>query len=752
MNKLTSLVVALLAFSTLAFSQDKLLTIDDIFGVDPKVRVAFGGTPGRFTWAADGKSFKQMQNGKLMRVDAVTGQATAFLDSERLAAALKIVAGMSDREAEQASNSMSLQFNKSESAILFNHGNDLWHYDIASGMLKRLTNNKEEEKEADFSPDGNWVSFVRKNDLYVVDVARANTKQLTRDGSDTVFNGYLVWVYEEELYGRGNNRGYWWSPDSTHIAFLRLDDAKVPRFVIANDVITDQVVEDTRYPQAGDPNPLVQLGIANVTRSSRVPNVGGIPRVGDRLPSSILRFGDLAKYVDLRGYAPNDLLISRVAWSPDSKAVVFQAQNREQTMLDLSAAGLDGKVKKLVAETSPAWVGINDNPAFLADGTAVWQSERDGWNHLYLYDSEGKLVRRLTEGKWEVRSVYGVDEKGGWVYFSGTKDSHIAENVYRVPVRGGAIERLTQGGGSHSASFNSTFTHFVHNWSDVNTPPQQRLFRADGSLERVLTENKVEALSQYRLGSTDLLTVKTRDGFEMEAQMIRPPNFDASKKYPVLIYTYAGPHAQSVVDRWGGSRYMWHQMMAQKGYIIWICDNRTASGKGVESTWPVYKNMGPLELRDIEDGVTYLKSLQFVDGNRIGIWGWSYGGFMTSYALTHSKTFKMGIAGGSVTDWRLYDSIYTERYMATPQNNPAGYDRTSVLKAASNLSGRLLLIHGMMDDNVHMQNTIQFINELQKHGKQFEFMLYPTQRHGVANPAQVRHMYQMLTEFIERNL
>jgi dipeptidyl-peptidase-4 len=246
--------------------------------------------------------------------------------------------------------------------------------------------------------------------------------------------------------------------------------------------------------------------------------------------------------------------------------------------------------------------------------------------------------------------------------------------------------------------------------------------------------------------------VKTRDGYEMEAMMIKPPDFDPARKYPVLIYNYSGPHAPSVVDEWGGDFYMWHQMMAEKGYIIWICDNRTAGGKGQGSTWPVYKHFGELELRDIEDGITYLKLFPWVDGGRIGIWGWSYGGFMTAYALTHSKSFKIGIAGGTVSDWRNYDSIYTERYMLTPEHNPDGYDRSSVQKAAKNLSGRLLLIHGMIDDNVHLQNTTQLIYELQKADKQFELMLYPTSRHAVADPDQVKHWFTMMTDFVVRNL
>ena len=751
MKRASFCLLALFLLVPFASAQEKLLTVDEIFSPDPAVRVPFGGSTVRVTWTADGRSFRQLRDGRLVRVNAETGEATPFFDDKRFAAALVTAAGMSTTDANRISNSITLQFDKSESAILLNQANDLWHYTIATGNLKRLTNSNEEEAEADFSPDGKWISFVRANDLFVVGVENGREKQLTRDGSKNIYNGSLVWVYEEELYGRGNKRGYWWSPDSSKIAFLRLDDSKVPPFIIPNDTVTDQVIENTPYPQPGDPNPVVRLGVADVLRSSFGPNAGRIPGIGRRLPSSVQRFGDAVKFADLSAYRPEDLLIARVAWN-NAGSVVFQALNREQTFLDLNAMLPNGKVEKMMQETTAAWVEVYDNPEFLKDGSMIWQSARNGWRHLYLYDSRGQLTRQLTNGKWEIRNFYGVDPDNLWAYFSATKDSHIAENVYRVKIADGTVERISQGNGSHSALFNPTFTHYVGGWSDVNSPAKQRLNKADGSVVRMINENQVDALAQYKLGPADFLNVKTRDGFEMEAMMIRPPEFDANKKYPVLIYTYAGPHAPQVRNGWGGSRYMWFQMLAQKGYVVWVCDNRSASGKGEESAWPIYKRMGELELRDIEDGVSYLKSLTFVDPERIGMFGWSYGGFMTSYAMTHSKSFKMGIAGGTVSDWALYDSIYTERFMLTPQNNQAGYDRTSVLKAAKNLHGRLLLIHGSMDDNVHMQNTTKLIYELQKAGKQFDLMLYPTQRHGISNPAQVHHWYSMMTDYVLRNL
>ena len=755
MKKLNIIAIVILAFSSFVSAQDKLLTVDDIFSPDAVKRVRFGGSPASVQWSPDGKSFKQVVGGRLMRVDAISGQMAPYFNSGTLAAAL-VKAGVKADQANAIAGSPFVQFNEAETAILISNAGDLWYYDVVAATLKRLTNTRDEELEPDFSPDGKFVSFVRGNNLYVVDIAKANEKQLTRDGREgdkAIYNGYLDWIYEEELYGRGQKRGYWWSHDSTRIAFLRLDESPVPKFIIPDDVPIGQNVETTYYPKAGDPNPTVKLGIADVTKTSYFPNAGRIPKLGERLPPSLLRFGDVVKFVDLSAYKPEDLLIARVMWSNDSSAVIFQALNREQTYLDLNAAQLDGKVERFLQETSPAWVEVYDNPIQLkSSGELLWQSARNGWRHLYLYDGRGKIVRQLTDGKWEVRSLYGVDEKNGFVYFSATKDSHISENVYRVNLAGGEVERVSRGDGWHMASFNSTFSHYFENWSDASTPWQTRLYRSDGSLERMINENRVDVLGQYRLSRPEFMQVKTRDGFEMEAMMIKPPDFDPNKKYPVFEYTYSGPHAPSVANRWGGNRYMWFQMLAQKGYIIWVCDNRSASGKGEESVWPVYKRLGELELRDLEDGLNYLKSQPYIDGERIGLHGWSYGGFMTTYALTHSRSFKIGIAGGTVSDYRLYDSIYTERYMLTPQNNPAGYDGTAVTKAAKNLSGKLLLIHGMMDDNVHMQNTTQLVYELQKADKQFELMVYPTQRHGVQDPLQVKHWYSMMTDFVLKNL
>jgi dipeptidyl-peptidase-4 len=432
---------------------------------------------------------------------------------------------------------------------------------------------------------------------------------------------------------------------------------------------------------------------------------------------------------------------------------VYQAQNREQTYLDLNFADArEGKTTTALRETSKAWVEAIDNPTWLKDGSFMWLSERTGWRHLYHYAADGKLLCQVTDGTWEVRSLEGVDDEKGIAFFTGTEHNPIAPQGYSIKLDGTGLTRLTATEGSHRVDVSPTNSYFLDNWSDINTPQQTRLFDTSGKLVRVVSENKVDALKEYKLGNTELLQVKTRDGFVMEAMMIKPPDFDPKKKYPVMSFTYSGPHAPQVRNAWGATTYMWHQLLAQKGYIVWVCDNRTASGKGVESTWAVYKNFGDLELSDLEDGLTWLKSQPYVDGTRIGLWGWSYGGFMTSYALTHSQSFKLGIAGGTVADWRDYDSIYTERYMQTPQNNPEGYKKSAPVNAAKNLHGKLLLIHGAIDDNVHMANTIQFVFELQKAGKQFQLMVYPKSRHGVTDPLLVTHMRQMMTDFIVANL
>ncbi|MFN2511290.1 MAG: S9 family peptidase [Pyrinomonadaceae bacterium] len=729
---LFSLVILVLAVCSRALAQDKLLTLDDIF--DPAKKINFSGTTPNIRWLKDGTHYLLANDPskpnvpRLQKVNAVTGVAAPFHDAAKMEAAFASLAGLSSQDAKQLANRGSYDFNHNETAVLINFANDLFYYELGGGKVVRVTTSAEEEVGETFSPNDRMIGFVRNNNMYVFDLATQRERQLTTDGSAKILNGRLDWVYQEELYGRGNFEAYWWSPDSTMLAYLRFDENPVHEFTVVDHIPYRQNVEVTPYPKAGDPNPVVQLGVINAA-------------------------GGATRWIDTYKYQPADFLIVRVSWTLDSKKVVYQAQNREQTYLDLNFADAkDGKSNTLVHETSKAWVEVIDNPHWLKDGSFLWQSARNGWRHLYHYATDGKLVRQVTDGKWEVRSLEGVDEDKGLVFITSTEHSHIAPQPYRIKLDGTGLTRLVPTDGSHRMVLSPAKNHFIDQWSDLNTPTQTRLYDTEGKFVRIIEENKVEALKQYKFAKPELLQVKTRDGFVMEAMIIKPPNFDPRKKYPVMSFTYGGPHAPQVRNAWGGTTGVWYQALAQKGYIIWVCDNRTASGKGEESTWPVYRNFGELELRDLEDGLAWLKSQPYVDGSRIGISGWSYGGFMTSYALTHSKSFKIGIAGGTVSDWRDYDTIYTERYMGTPQNNPEGYRKSSPVHAAKDLHGKILLVHGAMDDNVHMQNTIQFVYELQKAGKQFELMVYPKSRHGVTDPLLVKHMRTMMTEFIVENL
>jgi len=728
-----SLLIVLFLLVPSVVAQNKLLTIDDIF--DPQKRVNFSGTPSQPRWLKDGVHYivaSKDRNAfpRLLKVNAVTGKSEPFYDAVKMQAAFAALPGISKEDARRLANQSSYDLNPSETGVLLNFANDLFFYEFGSDRAVRLTSNPEEEVGAAFSPDGRMVSFVRGGNLYVEDLGQQRRERaLTRDGGEKILNGRLDWVYQEEVYGRGNFGAYWWSPDSSRIAFLRLDENPVPEFPVVDHIPLDQKLESTPYPKAGDPNPIAKLGIVGAAG------------------------GDI-KWADTGKYMPEDLLIVRVGWYPDSKKVWFQAQNREQTFLDLNTANPDdGKTANLFRERSNAWVeAIDDGLQWLNDGSFLWLSDRSGWRHIYHYSGDGKLMGQVTKGDWDVRSLDSVDDAKGTIYFSATEHSYIANNEYAIKLDGTGMTRITMSEGNHRASFNSNSSHFVDNWNDVNTPTVVHLNDASGKMVRAIDENKVEALSQYKLGKVEFVQVKTRDGATLDAMMIKPPDFDPSKKYPVMSYTYSGPQAPQVRNAWGSTTFMWHQMLAQKGYIIWVCDNRTASSKGVGSAWPLYKNFGELELRDLEDGFAWLKSQPYVDGSRIGLWGWSYGGFMTSYALTHSQTFKIGIAGGTVADWRNYDSIYTERYMGTPQNNPDGYWKSSPVHFAKDLHGKLLLIHGAIDDNVHMSNTIQFLYELQKAGKQVQLMVYPKSRHGVTDPILVKHLRQMMTDFIVGNL
>jgi len=728
---LAILLVTILALPSPLLSQAKRLTIDDLY--DPKTKIDFtGSAPASLAWISNThyvwRKTEASKGTEWFRVEAMSGKTEPLFSASKLEAALARLPGLSREEASRLARLPHYVMNEGGTALVLSAGTDLYHYDVTSDKLTRLTFEPGEKEEVSLSPDGSLVAFVSENNLHLVEIASQRSRALTTDGGPEILNAKLDWVYQEEIYGRGSYKGYWWSPDSSRIAFLQLHEKAVPRYTLVDDTSYTPTLETTPYPKAGDPNPIAKLGVVRVT--------GSPPR-----------------FLPLEKYADADFLIVNVTWTRNSQEIIFQIQDREQTWLDLnSASATTLSSRTLLRETSPAWVDRPSNPVWLRDGSFLWLSERSGFKHVYHCQSDGTLIRQVTDGKWDVRSLHGVDETQGVAYFSGTEGSPIGVDTYSVGLDSARPRRISSTSGTHSAIFNPALTMYLDSWSDVLTPTQVRLHRADGGEIRVVQDSKVPALREYQLGKPEFLQVKARDGMLLEAMILKPPDFDPALRYPVYQHTYGGPAAPQVRNAWGGTSYMFHQMLAQKGIIVWICDNRTASGKGFASTRQAYRRFGETELEDIEDGVAWLKSQPWVDPQRIGIFGWSFGGFMVTYALTHSHSFAMGIAGGPVTDWRSYDSIYTERYMGLPPHNLEGYKKTAPRFAAKDLSGKLLLIHGALDDNVHPQNTLQLALELQNAGKPFRLMLYPKSRHGVTDPKLVKHLRSLMVDFIEETL
>lgn len=711
-------------------AQQNVLTVADLY--DPDRRIDFDGSvPTGLTWLDNDTYIAKRLAGDpfespFVRVDAISGERTALIDVDSFEEALRMLPSISQADARDLARSTNHLLDPSLASMVVKHANTLYHFDIENNQISTLTQTVGEKSELSMSPNGDFVAFIEDHNLIVVDLAQQRTHTLTTDGSPRVRNGLLDWVYQEEIYGRGNFRGYWWSPDSTHLAYLQLDDRDVPSFPILDHMPYHPSIETWEYPKAGDPNPVVKLGIVSAK-------------------------GGQTTWARLDQYQSVDPLIVDVGWTPDSHDVVFQVQDREQTWLDLNTSNRsNGAVTRILRETSETWVNVLEPPLWLDDGTAVWTSERSGWSHLYHIDRTGKVLKEITSGHWEVRALHGVD-KDGIVYFSGTERSHTGLDIYRIDLSGSDRRLMSTTPGTHSAQFNPSLTLYIDRWSDIATPPQIRLHDSTGASVRTIANNPATHLTEYALPKPEFHQVRNRDGFVMEALMIKPPNFDPTHQYPVYQHVYGGPHIQRVRNAWSAETLFW-QLLAQQGIVVWVLDNSTASGKGAVSTWPVYQRFGELELRDLEDGLDWLLKQSFVDRDRIGIEGWSYGGYMVSYALTHSQRWSMGIAGGSVTDWRDYDSIYTERYMRTPEHNSNGYRQSSPRFNASSLHGDLLLVHGSMDENVHMQNTLQFAYALQDAGKPFEMMIYPKSRHRLGTPALEYHRRDKMLAFILEHL
>ncbi len=728
MPRLPALLVVFIVTLPLATAEDsesKPLTLDLILGEN---RLDFSGEYATGLRWIDDRHYMRRVDNLPTRIDAETSERTSPIDREALESALREHPDFDDDDAETMSRRPGT-FSDDRATILMRHDDRAYLYRIDAGTVRRITEAQSDRRELLLSPSTKYLSFVEDNDLYTVDVADREVRRLTHDGSEHLLNGILDWVYQEEVYGRGRWRGYWWRDDDAWIAYLQIDEHAVPEFTILDQVTSHPAVETLHYPKPGDPNPTVRLGCV---------------RPDGRDPETV--WVDLSKYKD-----SDEILIVNVDWSPAGK-LVYQVQNREQTWLDLNEADpRTGRARTLFRETSRAWVNALGAPHWLEDGTFLWQSERDGWRHLYHYRADGTLIRRLTVGEWEVRALHGIDETTGWVYFSGTKETPIEVHAYRVALDGGPIVRLTPPGFSHRVRFSTGFTYFLDTFSNAYTPARVALHRADGTVVRTISDNPVTTHQEYGFVRPQFLRVPARDGRLLNAMVIKPPNFNSAQRYPVWSYVYGGPQSPAVHNRYNSRfDYLLYQYLAQQGFIVWILDPRSASGEGVVSAWEAYEQLGVTELRDLEDGIRWLVEQGWADPERIGLWGFSYGGYLTSYALTHSTVFKVGIAGGAVTDWHNYDSIYTERYMRKPANNAGGYRISSAVEAAADLHGKLLLIHGLIDENVHFQNIVEFMNALQAANKPFDLMVYPGNRHGIRRNAE--HYHRLRLRYIMENL
>lgn len=702
--------------------EPRVLTFEDLQG--PGAANLSGSPTGGHEWLEDGERYRQNRDGKLRTFVARTGRAVAAIDTEAAAKALAALPAVGEKSAKAVAGRA--RWNEERTAFFAEHENDLYYATLDGTRALRLTSTPEAEELASFSPDGKFVAFVRSNDLWTVDVVTGVERALTTGGTETLRRGKADWVYFEEIFGR-SWKVYWWSPDSTRLAYMEVDSSSVPNYVIVNNSQVKQRIENTLFPKPGEPNPRAKVFTVSAA--------GGSP-----------------SEVDLTAYEPDNMLVTRVFWRPDSSGIVACVTNRVQTWMDVVAApAAGGRGKVLFRETTDAWIDESPNVRFLKDGTFLFGSERTGWLHLYRYDADGKLLNEVTSGEWECRGIARIDEAEGVAYVTGTKDNPIGENLYRVKLDGSEITRLTNEAGAHRTNVAPKGELFVDSWSSGQRPGQVALRSLkDGSVVRVLDTNPVRDLEKFRLGESTHVQILTPDGFAMEATLVKPPDFDPSRKYPVWFMTYAGPHAPTIGDTWGGTGPArgWDQALASAGILAFHADPRSASGKGAVSAWACYKKLGQSELKDIEMAITWLTAHPWADASRVGMAGHSYGGYITAYCMTHSTLFVAGIAGAPVTDWREYDSIYTERYMLTPQENPEGYRDGSVVEAAKNLHGRLLLVHGMMDDNVHMQNNTRLILALQEANKPFEMMLYPDSRHGIGG----RHYQQLQIEFIMRTM
>jgi dipeptidyl-peptidase-4 len=631
----------------------------------------------------------------------------------------------------------SYSFNSDEKMILIaSNTNQIFRHSFTADYFLYNTVSKEliklfdfQVQEPTFSPDGKMIAYAKENNLFVYDITTKKSTQITNDGKkNAVINGITDWVYEEEF---AFVRAFDWSKDSKKIAYIRFDESQVPEFSMS--VFQKELypkVETFKYPKAGEKNSEVSLHIYDVATG-------------------------LKKDVNLSNYA--DFYIARMKWTNDPNVLCAQVLNRHQDNLDLLFIdGTTAASKVALNEKDKAYIDVTDNLTFLKDNSFIWTSEKDGFNHIYIYDNNGKLKNQVTKGNWEVTNYYGFDEKNNTIYYESVENGSINRDVYRIQLDGKNKVRLSSQTGTNAATFSPNFQFYINKYSSATQATIYSLNESKSGKEVKVIENNealMTKLKAYNLPAKEFFVLTTEKGQNLNAWMIKPKDFDASKKYPVFIYQYSGPGSQQVNNDWNGADDYWFMMLSQQGYIVACVDGRGTGFKGAEFKKCTQKDLGKLEVEDQIDAAKVFGSYAYVDKTRIGIFGWSYGGFMSSNCLFKGNdVFKMAIAVAPVTNWRFYDSIYTERYLQTPQENAAGYDSNSPINYVDRLKGKFLLIHGSADDNVHVQNSMQMIEALIQANKQFDSQIYPDKNHGIYGGKTRIQLYNKMTNFIKDNL
>lgn len=629
------------------------------------------------------------------------------------------------------------EFNPDESKILiatnteqiYRHSSisDYYIWDIKTEKLTKLSDGGK-QRLASFSPKGDKVAFVRDNNIFIKDIVSGKEVQITTDGLvNNIIYGTTDWVYEEEF---SFTKAWFWSPDGDKLAYYRFDESKVKEYDLVMYDSLYPTLYKYKYPKAGENNSVIGIVVYDL-------NTGKTTSM------------DIGK--------ETDIYIPRIKWTKDDNVLAIERMNRLQNKLEiLLADATKGTTKNIYTEENKFYIEITDDLTFLENKSQfIITSDKDGYNHIYLFNMDGTIAKQLTQGKWDVTEFKGLDEKNKLVYFISAEVSPIDRDLYSVKLDGTNKTKISQKEGTNAVDFSKTYKYFISTWDDANTPSYISINKANGKEVKMLVDNSdlVALTKEYGFTPEEFFTFKNSDGTELNGWMIKPPDFDAKKKYPVFMYVYGGPGVQTVQNSWGYFDFAWHQMLAQKGYIIVSVDNRGTGARGADFKKCTYGQLGKLETADQIDAAKYLATLPYVDASRIGIWGWSYGGYMTALCMTKGADyFKTGIAVAPVTNWRYYDNIYTERYMGLPKDNASGYDDNSPVNFAKKLKGNFLLIHGTADDNVHFQNSMMLSDALIKANKQFDEFFYPNKNHGIYGGVTRYHLFKKMTDYILENL